>query len=365
MKLVPLLKGIKEVFTIKSQKGYTLILVMIIISMIIILGAALSGIALNASKQVNTTNEHNKATNLAEMGVTYYLSVNNNLIQIVQSKVAANPDNFCSEFSAEIPVQSFYDKNQNVDGQNSYNIHFDSITPTCSTNPSELDVAFHSIGITGNGKRVPIQGKFKIQKTNTSEGAQAPFLSLDINNPIINNSTDVWVYSDFLRMKKQYPDTINGNTWFNDTLSLVGNAPLTITKDAVFDKNIEFNSHTSLTIDGDAVFRSLNPITKTDANATLCIKGKSYYLSPTGVLQNFPNVSDIIRGLALNYQGTLNQYPNILHDFNIISSDLLNLNNLLSSINNLITIDQCKDTNINEWKIDPQNGVVINYNPSN
>jgi hypothetical protein len=342
---------------------------MIILSMIIILGTALSGIALNASKQVNKDNEHNKGINLAEMGVTYYLSVNKNLIQTVQNEVVANPNNFCSQFSSGLAGQSFYDMPQTVDGRNKYKIHFDRITPSCTSNPSELVIEFHSIGILENGKEVPIKGLFKVQKTDTT-GSQVPILTLDINNPVINNSTDVWVYEDPQKIKKMYPDTINSNAWFNDTLSLIGNAPLTITRDAVFDKNIEFNSHTNLTIKGDAFFRSLNPITKTDANARLCIQGKSYYLDTNLQLHDFPNILDVINGLRTNYLATLNTYPSILVDLGITIDDLLMpknnfFDNLTKSINNLTTINQCQNSNINNWIIDPQNGIVIDYNLAN
>jgi Tfp pilus assembly protein PilX len=57
---------------LKNESGYALVLVLVIITITFTMALSMSGMALSARKQFNKTDEMNKATDLAEMGVAHY-----------------------------------------------------------------------------------------------------------------------------------------------------------------------------------------------------------------------------------------------------------------------------------------------------
>lgn len=269
-----------------NQKGYTLILVMIIISVIIILGISLSGTILNARKQFNLTESKNKATDLAEMGITYYLSVNNSLIKPAQDAAENNIlTNFCTEFKKQLSSNEYY-LPKTVDGDNRYQITFDSSRTTsnlaCLTNPDTLDIGFYSTGYAGSSTPVKLKGSFKIEK-NTRAGEPAPLLSLFLSGILDTAySTTSLVNYGSVTVNQNQDYTINNVALFNQ-LTLHGNGNeqhyFTINNDAYFLNQISLNGHTKLTINGDAIFFNIDPIDKLTQKADLCITGNTYSVS--------------------------------------------------------------------------------------
>ena len=58
--------------TVQNEKGYTLLLTLVIIFIIIIFFSSFSLSAMNQQKQVEKTDENYEVTAIAEMGVEYY-----------------------------------------------------------------------------------------------------------------------------------------------------------------------------------------------------------------------------------------------------------------------------------------------------
>lgn len=196
-----------------NQKGYTLTLVLIIISVILLLGVTISTATLNSRKQFNGTDSNNQATDLAEMGITHYNYVINSLInfaeaenseksQFINTNIFQNTSNlngndldriiasaninfdqdFCNEFA------TIYNKNNinvNVDDGKNY-----QIIPTgmdvCS-DPNKVTLHFDSIGTTSSpADSVKIHGTFNITPlTSNNDGATGSDSLSDLDIGII------------------------------------------------------------------------------------------------------------------------------------------------------------------------------------
>lgn len=285
---------------------------MIIISVTVILGLALSGITLNTRKQLNTTEAHNKATDLAEMGITYYLSVNNSLIKPAQDAASANiSTNFCTEFTNRLKDASSneYYLKKNVDDQNSYQIKFDNSTP-CTSNLKTIDINFESTGMYGSETPVKLTGSFRLVN-NTRSGEPAPFLDFFLQG-ILN--IPPFSIIDNLVIKGDTPP-IDNPAFFN-SLTLLGKGTCIINNDAYIRNSISLNGQTNLTINGDAIFGNNDPIDKKTNKADICIKGNTYYVSKEGQLVDL----------------------------------------------DISAFNSCADTNTQKkWSIDPTSGVTVTY----
>lgn len=202
---------------IHNQKGYTLILVMVIISVIMILGVALSGVTLNANKQINMTDRQNKATDLAEMGITHFEETINGLISqaenqarhdildlsvlqtipaldTIYTNVNANfSSSFCEKFRT-LYQQNIYNQNEtdhsipvDVESGEQYVIQPDPFG-TCS-NSSVIKVTFNSVGKTaGAEKPVTLRVTFNIQQLPYKDIPQAITGNY---NTLNNNGMDI------------------------------------------------------------------------------------------------------------------------------------------------------------------------------
>lgn len=247
-----------------------------------VLGIALGGATLNARKQFNVTEKANKATDLAEMGITYYLNVNNSLIGPAEAR--SNLTNFYTEFTSRLKASSIYQP-QRVDDNNSYQILFDSSRTTSLTqfllNPDVINIGFKSIGTSGSNSPVTLEGSFKLTKNRVGE--PAPLLSLFING-VLNtaySSTNLINYGVVdITQKEDY--TLDNLALF-DSLTLKGDGnerySFTINNDTIFLNTISMNGHTKLTINGDAIFFNIEPIDKLTKKADICITGNTYTVS--------------------------------------------------------------------------------------
>jgi Tfp pilus assembly protein PilX len=268
--------------TINNERGYTLILVMIIITVTMILALALSGMAVNTRMQVNRTDEQNKATDLAEMGITYYLETVKSKITIANAADATA--NFCKELKNQLNNSNIYEP-KTVEGQNKYQVTLDKISTPCDTNPEEISISFNSKGITSN-EEVTVNGEFNVKK-NTRVGEIAPNLS-DFTSGTIDTtyttSDKIYYGDEIIKQDKSY--VLDNAVWFKK-LTIQGNGgPLTIRKnDAIFE-SIDMNAHTKLIIEGDVIFLNRNPIDKLTNKATICVSGDAYYVS-NGLLEEF------------------------------------------------------------------------------
>lgn len=296
MKPIPLLVGIKEVESIKTtnQKGYTLILVLVTITVIFILGMSLSTMALSTRLQFNKTDEHNKATDLAEMGITYFQTEINSLIPQATSNAQKNNTNFCTELtnldnqklSAETNLKS-------VDGTNSYQIISPSII---CTDPTKVTVTFSSKGITANDA-VTLKGIFAIlgSSGNSRVGETLPSTSLftiQAGNVTLNGnrnfSYDKSVYFNSFTSNGRVKLSVNADAYFG-SITMNGNSFVLVKGNAYFNYLIMNGNPGYIEVDGDAIF--VTPPIKQNSN--ICIKGNIYKVdNNTNKLINFSDYTN-------------------------------------------------------------------------
>jgi hypothetical protein len=259
----------------------------------IVFALALSGAALNSTKQFNKTDNLNKATDLAEMGITYYQNVSTSLIQQAKDAVAKSttPTNFCTEY---INLLKNQDGTYNVDSNsgNKYKISLIT-TSACSDNLSEINVVFKSDGITKTNEDTPLQGSFNVIKQST--GIKAPDLS-EYDKNQNSNSSKIY-YGNFKHNDQPKDKIINKQAWF-DSLDVVGNRTVTINNNAVFTtvNGISMNSHTNITVNGNAFFMGPDPKPAKPKNISdkqyICITGNIYYKRSDGTVEYFNDFSD-------------------------------------------------------------------------
>lgn len=131
---------------IKTQKGYALLLVMLLVVLFTILGMGLLTMNMNASKQFNLKEEQVQARHLAEMGLLHYQSV-------LEKSVSANKTDLkCSRIELLLP-------NVNMDSKNNlkYEIKGDNVSGvscTEKTGSMEIKVTSESKGGLGTKKIV-------------------------------------------------------------------------------------------------------------------------------------------------------------------------------------------------------------------
>ncbi|NRD76016.1 hypothetical protein HPT25_00650 [Bacillus sp. BRMEA1] len=287
---------------IRNEKGYTLILVLIIMSVSMILSLGLIGGTLTASKQFNKTDNRNKATDLAEMGVTYFLQVNNSVLQEAKN---SNPSNFCSTFTSIIKDQNNtrgYYTNKNVDGNNRYQITLDNnLTSSCSTNPNSFKVVFYSTGTTDTNEKATLTGTFTISKQSISyprSGESAPNQSNFSKRSYLyneaSNTGNKYYYGDITYNDQPKDVTLYNTAWFN-SITLLGGRTLTINNDAIFNNisnmsDISMNGQSNITVNGDAIFYGQKPVKQTQ-KTSICVTGNPYYVQ-NGVLTPFTDFGD-------------------------------------------------------------------------
>ncbi|WP_043934222.1 hypothetical protein [Bacillus sp. EB01] len=270
----------------KSERGYALLIVMIIATLTMIFALSLSGLALSTRAQLNKTDNINKATDLAEMGVTYYQKVVEKHVNTAKSTAATKTQ---QNFSGKTPTQQQRDdyldqifKSElttllqtnnaqvNVDTpNNNFQITFKSLTP----NPeklNELIIKFESMGETNNEK-LPLTGFFTIKKSTTKSrvGELTPVPS---HYKIIEN------YPVELLNKPPKFKTNNNSTYFKGKVTIQGNRILTVNGEAYF-KDLELQGSAAIQINGDAIFEK--EITVIGNAYKICITGKTYLLDST------------------------------------------------------------------------------------
>ncbi|ALC89781.1 hypothetical protein AM500_08350 [Bacillus sp. FJAT-18017] len=270
----------------KSERGYALLLVMIIATLTMIFALSLSGLALSTRAQLNKTDDINKATDIAEMGVTYYQKIVEKLVNSAKGTAASKTQQYFTGSNPSQQQRDYYldqtfksdltsllqtnNAQVNVDTpSNNFKITFKSLVPN-PEKPNELIVKFESTGQTNNEKR-PITGFFTIKKstTNSRVGELKPVPS---HYKIIEN------YPVELLNKPPKFKTNNNSTYFKEKVTIQGNRILTVNGEAYF-KDLELQGSAAIQINGDAIFEK--EITVIGNAYKICITGKTYLLDST------------------------------------------------------------------------------------
>lgn len=292
----------------KNEKGYTLILVMIIITVTMILGLALSGATLNERTQVNKTDNRNKATDLAEMGVTYYQSFVTKKITEAKQNAKDYRDHYndnliISHQLNEAQLDQLYDPffidqlstllTINPDPvlveteKNKFVITFLKLY---KSNLNNLVVNFESSG-TSETESATVTGSFTIKKNSQTSKVNQPKPTSDSFSETETSPVNLVNQPKF--------KTKDHSTYFNDYVNIQGNRILTVNGDAYFIK-LNLQGSAKVKIVGDAIFET--DITTTGNAYSICVTGNTYKLDSTKTkLIDYP----ISRNTCSNTSGTI------------------------------------------------------------
>ncbi|MGJ7912311.1 hypothetical protein [Neobacillus sp. LXY-1] len=266
----------------KREKGYALVLVLIIISIVMIVGLSLGGIGLTNRAQLNKTDSRNKATDLAEMGVTYYQPI----VSTYVSSAKITAQNYVNYYGTYYNTydgyfyNSLYSKLNTANApvevdtsNNKYQVTFKSLDKSVA---NKMIVNFESTGTAGT-ETATVKGFFTIEKiSGASKAGQL--------NPAISTYSYNEKNSRYLSPPSKLT-SYNSSTYFSSLIQIQGNHTLTINGQAFFTSLILAGS-AKLNIKGDAIFAK--DIVIQDSAVKICITGKTYKLDANNKLVDYP-----------------------------------------------------------------------------
>ncbi|WP_160722007.1 hypothetical protein [Bacillus sp. USDA818B3_A] len=307
----------------KNERGYALVIVLLIITLSMILGLALSGAVLTTNKQVYKSDNINKATDLAEMGITYYQTAINTLINDTQAAIKVNNKDFCTEFLNQETLKTSLYSSKPIDSTNNkYKI--DKVAPIQCSNVGQFKFKFISTGTTSSGETKQLQGTISISQIRI--GKDMPDY-LAFTDPGINKLNYSITFPS-----TQYPLGVK----FTSGLTIVGNNILTVVKSAYFN-TLEINGGSQVIVQETAI---INKITSVNGNTNLKIYGDAIFLSDTPRIDKIAGQADICI-----YGNIYTVKDNKLVDYPDFSTYFKN---------------SCQNTN-SSWTVNPESGVTVTY----
>lgn len=281
---------------LRNEKGYALVLVLVIITVTFTLALSMSGMAISARKQFNKTDEINKATDLAEMGVAHYETLLANIV---------NMSNIEAEKAVELATQGINKngkKNRNlpdydvlfwatlkknlelpsnnkliieVENTNSYEVTMKSYT---SIIDNKIIVRFMSAGKTSKETK-ELNSTITIEKNAlTRHGEDAP----DKSSYVIKENNTISLIGKY--PPKLYLDS----TYFEREIDLRGKNVLTVKGNAYFKDKVSLKGTDTIVIHGDAIFYTKLENPYINGNSAFCVYGNTYYIENNKLLEYNP-----------------------------------------------------------------------------
>lgn len=280
----------------RNEKGYALVLVLVIITITFTLALSMSGMVLSARQQFNKTDETNKATDLAEMGVAHYEALLANIV---------NVSNIEAEKAVELATQAINKngkKNRNlpeydglfwtnlkknldlpannkliieVENNNSYEVTLKSYT---SIIDKKIIVSIMSVGKT-NKETKELNSTITIEKNAlTRHGEDAP----DKSKYVIKENNTISLIGNF--PPKLYLDS----TYFEREIDLRGKNVLTVKGNAFFKDKVSLKGTDTIVVHGDAIFYTKLENPYINGNSALCVYGNTYYIENNKLFEYTP-----------------------------------------------------------------------------
>jgi hypothetical protein len=288
---------------LRNERGYALVLVLVIITITFTIALSMSGMALSARKQFNKTDELNKATDLAEMGVAHYEAWLANAIAEANTYAETKADEVikknngnkkphplgkvksCKKITLRCTVE--YDEHflQNlrlrvgslnnslirvVEDDNLYEVK--DITVSDIQADETVIVKFKSYGKTKNETKI-LNSTITIDKNGESLVGEA---KPDKSSHQVVHSTPI----DLKGLDKHL--TFNSSTYFEKSIEVRGNRIINVKGNAYFKDRIIFSGTADIFVFGDAIF-TVSP--EFNGNAySFCVYGNIYKIDNQGNL---------------------------------------------------------------------------------
>ncbi|WNF21894.1 hypothetical protein [Mesobacillus jeotgali] len=291
---------------LRNEKGYALVLVLVIITITFTMALSMSGMALSARKQFNKTDEMNKATDLAEMGVAHYEAWLANAVSQANTYAESQADTVIKNNGGSkkphsqgkvktckkntIRCTAEYDEYflkdlkirigslnnsilRTVEGVNLYEVR--DITISEIQADDTIVVKFKSHGRTGDENKV-LESTITIEKNGESlvgEPKPEPTPADIVNTTAIN-----------LKGQDKHL-TFDSSTYFEKSIEVRGNRTINVNGNAFFKDRIIFSGTADIFVFGDAIF-TVSP--EFNGNAySFCIYGNVYKIDNQGNLTEY------------------------------------------------------------------------------
>jgi hypothetical protein len=277
-----------------NEKGASLVVVLITIFVVFIFGLSLASMSLSARLQINNTEKQNVATDLAEMGISYFnqridqvvLTANETVKQLTLTKLNNNELNlagveafYSKEFCVEVEKNILIEKSKispvQIDEKRSFEISFKTdpnVQIDCQRASNELQVKFSSKG-TDDTHTKTLEGvkyivKSLVQIDDGNGDSRLPVSSLE--PPDAN--TYISIFIDDKNDFKNDNDSriVNHNARVINEFHLSGKEELYLNKNVIFNGPFKLSGQSTVTINGDAYFHEEIDV---KGNGDICIKG--------------------------------------------------------------------------------------------
>lgn len=263
-----------------NEKGSSLLIVLLIMTIFTIFGLSLMGLNLNTSKQVSKSGNDLQATNLAEMGAIqlkeeiFRILTNNNGMSVTEIKNALD---------SQLPTNAKLFQIKQGSTYPYYKI--DSFTVTVESE-DKVKVDFTSIGYSDSQQQKSITGTIVATKTIVNLFPKIP-------NDAVKISDDP-TYKD--------PATFTTAVYYDNGFSLQAEKQPLVFLDGLYSTVIVQENKTIVSVTGDAHVIELD--LKTNGNeALLCVQGDLYIYgnipvpipNPTPIVKSNLNCADEIK----------------------------------------------------------------------
>lgn len=266
----------------RNENGYALVLVLVIITITFTFALTMSGMAISARKQFTKTDQMNKATDLAEMGVAHYETILAGIVQDANAKADADVENtkqnngngkknrnvegydefFYENLKNTIALAQYQELTKMVETDHSYRIAEVNISTLSNSDP--IIITFKSEGRASAEKKT-LYTTIKIEKNG--------YLLIGEPSPLPKDYQGIESNSIELKAQDKHK-TYNSSTYFKEKIQIRGNRILTINGNAFFEKQIEFMGSADVIVNGDAIFM-VKPNFNNQAYS-FCVYGNTY-----------------------------------------------------------------------------------------
>ena len=225
----------------QNEKGYALLLVMLMVVLFTLMGMGLLEMNMNAAKQFNTKEEQVQARNQAEMGVLHYKAQLENIVKNKKPQVNLA----CVDLKKSVSGFS-------EDAKSGYVIKYEDIQ--CDLSAGVFTISVESTGNSHNREKA-IKAKFNVNKlgsTNIEDGKIPE--STDYNDGVELIDHD-WKIPNGTYSPSESSLHVTGDLTFQPGKYKGDGNDALINRNLFVDKNIVTQTHTCLVVRGDLIVK--------------------------------------------------------------------------------------------------------------
>jgi hypothetical protein len=266
---------------------------MIIISVIFILAMSLSGMAVSTRMQFNKSDNRNTATDLAEMGITYYQSVVNKMVVTANTVANQKVTDYLKTYSSATETQIIQKFNEYFESDLRTRLSAQPVLKNTVENENKFEIDYADLALVSGLFKVTFTSKgFTEKETVNITGTITIQKSTSVSNRVGETKPFPSSYSltenKLIELQaKNKIASYNTSTYFMQPIHIQGNRSLIVKGDAFFSQDLTFQGSANITINGDAIF--LKAIIFPNGNPyTFCVYGNTYLVDAKDKLINYP-----------------------------------------------------------------------------